>query len=120
MESEVSCKYINYILDTTEFIEYAVSNSKGINLPRVSEKIVGEYEIDLPTIAEQNEIVNILDNILEKEKKAQELSYVTNDIEKIKKIILAKAFRGELISNIEVEESAIELLEKIILNKEEE
>lgn len=116
--SEITAMYVNYLMDTTEFIEYAVSNSNGINLPRVSEKTIGEYLIKLPSIKEQKEIVNILNGILKKEERAQEQTEINDSIEMIKKSILAKAFRGELGTNIESEESAMNLLEEIIQSQE--
>ena len=57
----------------------------------------------------------ILKNILTKEEQAKELAeFVIEQIELMKKSILAKAFRGELGTNIATEESAIELLKSIL------
>ena len=44
-------RYVNYFLDQRNFIEYAVSNSKGINLPRVSESVILEVVCPLPPLA---------------------------------------------------------------------
>ena len=44
----------------------------------------------------------------------QIVSGVIEDIDALKKTILAKAFRGELGTNIESEESSIELLKSIL------
>lgn len=73
--------------------------------------------VPLPSLEEQKEIVRILDNLLEKESKIEELTNLEEQIELIKKSILAKAFRGKLGTNVPEEESAIELL-KEILSKE--
>ena len=69
----------------------------------------------MPSIEEQKEISKILKNILTKEEQAKELAeFVIEQIELMKKSILAKAFRGELVTNIATEESAIELLKSIL------
>lgn len=73
--------------------------------------------INLPPIEEQKEIVRILDKLLEEESKIEELTVLEEQIELIKKSILAKAFRGQLGTNCEDDENALELL-KEILNKE--
>ena len=35
-----SAEYLNYYLDFQTFLEYVISNSRGINLPRVTESII--------------------------------------------------------------------------------
>ena len=110
-----TAKYINYFMNTELFISTAVSNSKGINLPRVSEKEIGNIVVNIPLIAEQTEIVRILDDLLAKEQQAKEAAEgVLEQIDLIKKAILARAFRGELGTNDPKEESAIELLKQVL------
>lgn len=91
--------------------------AKGGNQENLSGKVIGAFEIDIPSIEEQNEIVRILDKLLEEESKIEELTTLEEQIELIKKSILAKAFRGQLGTNCEDDESALELL-KEILSKE--
>lgn len=112
-----TAKYINYYFNLPMFIQYAVENSSGINLPRVSEKTISKYKISLPTIGEQQEIVNILDNLLAKYNKIKNLEQQLEKIELLKKAILAKAFRGELGTNNPDEESAENLLKEILAEK---
>ena len=112
-----TAKYINYYFNLPMFIQYAVENSSGINLPRVSEKTISKYKISLPTIEEQQEIVNILDNLLAKYNKIKNLEQQLEKIELLKKAILAKAFRGELGTNNPDEESAEVLLKEILAEK---
>ena len=67
----------------------------------------------MPKINERNEIVRILDDLLAKEEQAKEAAEgVLEQIDLIKKAILARAFRGELGTNDPNEESAQELLKK--------
>ena len=112
-----TAKYINYYFNLPMFIQYAVENSSGINLPRVSEKTISKYKISLPTIEEQQEIVNILDKLLAKYNKIKNLEQQLEKIELLKKAILAKAFRGELGTNNPDEESAEVLLKEILAEK---
>ena len=57
------------------------------------------YKMKVPTIEEQQEIVNILDRLLAKYNKIKNLEQQLEKIELLKKAILAKAFRGELGTN---------------------
>ena len=68
------------------------SGQQALNCQRVR-----ELPFMLPTLPEQQEIVRILDNILQKEQKAkQNAQIVLQQIDLLKKSILARAFRGEL------------------------
>ena len=104
-------KFVDYFFDLDSFILYAVSNSKGINLPRVSQDMVLSAALKLPTLPEQQEITRILESLLEKEKAAHELASIIEKIDHMKKAILARAFRGELGTNDPSEESALGLLQ---------
>lgn len=118
IENIITAKYLNYYMNLPSFIQYAVENSTGINLPRVSEKTITNYIITLPTIEEQQQIVAILDKLFAKYNKLQSLEEQLKQIEMLKKSILAKAFRGELGTNNADEESAMELLKSILANEE--
>ena len=64
---------------------------------------------------EQEEIARILDDLLAKEQQAKEaVEAVLEQIDLIKKSILARAFRGELSTNDPAEESAVELLKQVL------
>jgi len=115
-----TAKYLNYMFDMNSFISYAIENSNGINLPRVSEKVISKFKITLPTLFEQQEIGNILDDLLEKEQSAKELYDQIVQIESMKKTILGQAFRGELGTNVTKEGSAIELLKSMFSESGEE
>lgn len=100
--------YLQEIKAELEYIAPATAQ-KNLNL-----KLLGKVEIKVPSLKEQEKIVEILEkqindqgNIVEKAEN------VIETIDVMKKSILAKAFRGELGTNIETEESAIELLKSI-------
>lgn len=113
---KIDKEYLLYYLRSEIFRDIFFSNETGgVNQGNVSSKFVENIEIKLPSIEEQKEISKILKNILTKEEQAKELAeFVIEQIELMKKSILAKAFRGELGTNIETEESAIELLKSIL------
>lgn len=68
----------------------------------------------IPLTDEQNEILKILKKWLDKEQHAKEAAEaVLNQIDLMKKSILARAFRGELGTNDPSEESAVELIKQI-------
>ena len=78
-------------------------------------KVLKAMNILLPSLFEQNEIVEILERMLSKEQVAKETAEtVIEQIDTMKKAILARAFRGELGTNNPSEESAVELLKKVL------
>ena len=92
--------------------------NKGAAQPNLNTDIIGNVEISLPRENEQHEIVRILDNLLVKEQQAKESAEeVLEQIDLIKKAILARAFRGELGTNDPSEESAVELLKTCYCGK---
>ena len=69
----------------------------------------------MPDIFEQKEIVEKTTKILEKEKQSKEAAeQVIDQIDSMKKSILARAFRGELGTNDPNDEPAIELLKRVL------
>lgn len=88
---------------------------KGAAQPNLNTNIIGAVEIDIPSKAEQLQMVFILDGLLDKEQQAKEAAEsVLSQIDIMKKSILARAFRGELGTNDPAEESAAELLKTVI------
>lgn len=110
-------KYLYYALNSFEIKKIILQSVKGVAITRLTLKKINDIMIPLPPLDEQKEIVKILDKLLEEESKVEELTQLEDQIELIKKSILAKAFRGELGTNCEEDESALELL-KEILSKE--
>lgn len=87
----------------------------GGNQLNLSLTIIKELNIEIPPIDEQVEIVQILDDLFAKEQQTKEAAEaVLDQIDLMKKSILARAFRGELGTNDPSEESAVELLKEII------
>lgn len=87
----------------------------GGNQPNYSIKMISKWNINLPTLDEQTEIVRIIDDLLAKEQQAKELAEnALAKIDLIKKSILARAFRGELGTNNLADEPAVELLKRML------
>ena len=91
------------------------NESKGGNQLNLSAKVIAQFQIQCPSVKEQKEIVRLLDGFFDKERTAKEASeQALEQIEYIKKSILAKAFRGELGTNDPQDESSLVLLKQII------
>ena len=108
--------YLLYYLRSEIFRDIFFSNETGgVNQGNVSSKFVENIEIKLPSIDEQKEISRILRTVLDNEEQAKDTAeYVIEQIDIIKKSILAKAFRGELSTNNPEEESSIALLKEML------
>lgn len=109
--------FLNYMLNSPKAKEYCnLVKTDGVNQSNINAKKIGEFEIPVPSLEEQREIVRILDVMLIKQKRVLELAEaIMEEIEVMKKSILSKAFRGKLSTNNSEEESSIELLKKILV-----
>lgn len=111
-------EYLNYMMNSTKAKHYCYTvKTDGVSQSNINAKKIGAFEIPVPTIEEQQEIVNILDKLLAKYNKIKNLEQQLEKIELLKKAILAKAFRGELDTNNPDEESAENLLKEILAEK---
>lgn len=111
-------EYLNYIMNSNKARAYCNKiKSSGASQFNINAKKIGAFKIPVPTIEEQQEIVNILDKLLAKYNKIKNLEQQLGKIELLKKAILAKAFRGELGTNNPDEESAENLLKEILAEK---
>ena len=108
--------YLNYALNTLDAKKYCNSvKTDGVNQSNINAKKIGAYSFNVPSIPEQEKIVSVIQKLLSKEQQAKEAAEaVLDQIDLMKKSILARAFRGELGTNDPSEESAVELLKEII------
>lgn len=109
-----SAMYVLYYLSSKNVYDALIRKVHGATRPRVNSSQIKAIDLPLPSLPEQQEIVRILDSLLEKEQRAQELCDVIDKIDLMKKTILARAFRGELGTNDPCEESAITLLKDVL------
>ena len=61
----ISPQYLFYILSSERFFSYDMKYAKGAKMPRGDKKAVMNYEIPVPPLPIQNEIVKMLDNFTE-------------------------------------------------------
>ena len=95
------------------YVKENIVSSAGQNT--ISRKGMVRLVVPIPCLNEQFEIVHILDDLFSKEQQTKEAAEIVLDqIELMKKSILARAFRGELGTNDPSEESAVELLRQVI------
>lgn len=114
IEAKENTKCLWYYMLSEEFLEQASTAGSRSVLPKINQKELSALTVVLPTLSdEQAEIVRILDELFAKEQQAKEAAEsVLEQIDLMKKSILARAFRGELGTNNPAEESAVELLKK--------
>ena len=117
-ENKLNNKYLHYFVRQKTFRDEAKGEMTGaVGQQRVPKTFLENYKMKVPTIEEQQEIVNILDNLLAKYNKIKNLEQQLEKIELLKKAILAKAFHGELGTNNPDKESAENLLKEILAEK---
>lgn len=119
IEAKENTKYLLYYMLSDMFLEQASSAGSRSVLPKINQKELSAIKVRITSAEEQEEVVRILDYILPMMQQVRDKAIqVVDNIDIMKKSILAKAFRGKLGTNIPEDESAMELL-KIILNKGE-
>ena len=108
--------FLNYALNTDKAKEYCKAvKTDGVNQSNINAKKIGAFVIPVPLIDEQREIVSLLQKLLVSEKHAKETAEaVLDQIDTMKKAILARAFRGKLGTNDPKEEWAGKLVKKIL------
>ena len=110
-------QYMVYFSKSEMYRQYIKDNmvsSAGQNT--ISRKGMARLQIPILQKDEQEQIVSILSNLFEKEQQAKETAeQVIDQIDAMKKSILARAFRGELGTNDPADESAVELLKKTFI-----
>lgn len=108
-------KYVFYALSGPSLQSIVKERITGSATPHLFQRDIKEFVIPIPSMSEQKEIVSILDNVLEKEQQAKEVAEaVIDQIDIMKKSILARVFRGELGTNNPDEENSIEHLKEIL------
>ena len=106
-------EYIYYLMSTLQ--REIEANAPATAQKNINLRILNDLLLDIPSVAEQTQIVNQVEYLFFQEQHAKEAAEIVLDqIELMKKSILARAFRGELGTNDPSEESAVELLRQVI------
>lgn len=115
--SIINAHYLTIFLNSTDArgqMFRRAKSSAGIN--NINTKELGAISLTVPSLPEQDEIVHIINEMMDKDQQSKEAAEaVLDQIDLMKKSILARAFRGELGTNDPNEESAVELLKRTIL-----
>lgn len=113
--NKVNNKYVMHYMLNESFQAKLQDQKTGSTVAGIKAAKLKLIPIVLPCVAEQAEVVRILDSLFAKEQQAKEAAEaVLEKIDLLKKSILARAFRGELGTNAPAEESALELLKQIL------
>lgn len=87
----------------------------GTTVESINSNALKDLTFKCPTLPEQHEIVRLIDELLARERTAQQAAeQALASIDLMKKSILARAFRGELGTNKASEASALELLKQVL------
>ena len=112
--------YDSFVLWYTRTASYrqqieAVASGNQDGMRNISQNNMKTIKFPLPTLPEQHEIVRLIDDLLARERAAQQAAeQALASIDLMKKSILARAFRGELGTNKASEASALELLRQVL------
>lgn len=94
----------------------SVASGNQDGMRNISQNNMKTIIFPLPTLTEQHEIVRLIDDLLARERKAQQATeQALASIDLMKKSILARVFRGELGTNKASEASALELLRQVLV-----
>ena len=97
IEAKGNTRFLWYQMLSNEFLDKASNSGSRSVLPKINQKELSVIPMQICSLPEQVEIVRILDIIMEKENKAKQAAEaVLEQIDLLKKSILARAFRGEL------------------------
>lgn len=109
-------RYLYHLVRDQHFRDEAKSVMTGaVGQQRVPKSFLEDYPLNLPSVPEQEVIANMLDDMFAKEMKVKDTAEaVIDQIDTMKKSVLARAFRGELGTNDPAEESAMELLKSVL------
>ena len=112
--------FLRFVLVSPIFIKYAEENATGTTIKNLGLKAIRNYEVHLPIIEEQTEIVSRVESLFSKidaiELRCQKLK---EKIDQFPQTILHKAFKGELVPQLPTDGDAKDLLKEILALKKE-
>ncbi len=112
---ENNAEFIAWYLVSDVGLKQMQSKQRGATKIGLGLDDIRNLKLLMPQVNEQAEIVHILNGLLAKETAAKEAAEsVLDQIDTMKKAVLARAFRGELGTNDPTEASAVELLKSML------
>ncbi|MGB2993559.1 MAG: restriction endonuclease subunit S [Paenisporosarcina sp.] len=111
LNEKIIPEYLILYLNSSRGLKELRKNAKhAVNQASINQQDVKNVIVPLPTLEEQEMIVQLSRNLLEKNEKASNHNEILLVIDGIKKSILTRAFRSDLATNDPSNEKAIELL----------
>ena len=111
VKDTVLLMYLCHYINNMDLIPYVTGSAQS----KLTQAKMNNIKIFLPTLSEQHEIVRLIDDLLARERAAQQATeQALVSIDLMKKSILARALRGELGTNKASEASALELLKQVL------
>jgi type I restriction enzyme S subunit len=90
-------KFLKYRFLSQDFVNYANANSSGVNLPRVSSKVLGRFKINLPPLSEQRRIVARIEELFSRlDAGVAALRHAKAQLQRYRQSVLAAAVTGQL------------------------
>lgn len=115
-KTQCFARYMCLITHTNKYRQYIkehMVSTAGQNT--ISRRGMQAFNVKLPTLPEQKEIVRILDDIFSKESQSKAaVESVLSEIDTMKKAILATAFRGGFETSDSSDENAEKLLRRVL------
>lgn len=106
---EIIGDYLNYMLNSPQAKTYCNAvKSDGVNQSNINAQKIGAFQIPVPPLDEQEEIVRLLDELLAREEAARAAADAAlAKIPALRQAVLARAFRGQLGTNDPAEPPAL-------------
>ena len=115
VDKNLDYNYLYGYMQSEDYWRQITDFSSGIAQPGVNANKLKQIKFKCPSLPEQHEIVRLIDDLLARERAAQQAAeQALASIDLMKKSILAHAFRGELGTNKASEASALELLKQVL------
>ena len=116
----IAKNWVHYIFKTLRYRLYISEQAKGTNIKNIKNEYLENFSFPLPPLNEQKRIVEKLDFLFEKTKRAKEIiEEIKVDIENRKISILDRAFKGILTSKWRNENKTSDVKELLKLINDE-
>lgn len=112
--SQADLSYLWHVLNSRMFVRHAIERATGGDLPHISGNDILTTPVPLPPRDEQREIVRRIEAAFTRiDRITEEASRAAHLLDRLDERLLAKAFRGELVSQDPDDEPAEALLTRI-------
>ncbi len=114
ISSEINIHYLFLFMKSAEFLNFATTAGERSVLPKINQKGLNQIPVPVPPLQEQQEIVRRVESLFEKATAIeQRYEQLKSQIDSLPQAILHKAFKGELVQQLDSDGSASELLKEI-------